>query len=186
MNDDVKADPNAESQDETKAEAQAESQPESQAEFQSEMQAEDKTEAEVEVKTAVTEPEGPVSANSVGRRKCSSARVIMKTGSGEILINGQKSFEYLQRPVLQMIIMQPLELLQCTKKYDFKINVRGGGKAGQAGAIRLGISRALSQVNETYRIQLRKGPFLTRDPRMKERKKYGQKGARKRFQYSKR
>ena len=124
--------------------------------------------------------------SALGRRKTSSARVRLMPGAGGIEINGQESLEYLQRPTLQMIIMQPLEHLQCAKKYDIKVNVRGGGKAGQAGAIRHGISRALAQVDDSFRSELRKGPFLTRDSRMKERKKYGQRGARKRFQFSKR
>ena len=123
---------------------------------------------------------------ATGRRKTSTARVRLMSGSGEIFINGEKSVDYLQRPTLQMIIMEPLELLQCAKKYDIKVNVRGGGKAGQAGAIRHGISRALGKVDENFRVELRKGTFLTRDSRMKERKKYGQRGARKRFQFSKR
>jgi len=123
---------------------------------------------------------------ATGRRKTSTARVRLMSGSGEIFINGEKSLDYLQRPTLQMIIMEPLELLQCAKKYDIKVNVRGGGKAGQAGAIRHGISRALGKVDENFRVELRKGTFLTRDSRMKERKKYGQRGARKRFQFSKR
>ncbi|MFT5206332.1 MAG: small subunit ribosomal protein S9 [Candidatus Omnitrophota bacterium] len=123
---------------------------------------------------------------TIGRRKTSTARIAMKDGTGVLKINGQDATEYLQRPTLHMIIMEPLELLQCTAKYDFKIRVNGGGKAGQAGAIRLGISRALAGLDEKCHKELRDGTFLTRDSRMKERKKYGQPGARKRFQFSKR
>ncbi|MBF0254063.1 MAG: 30S ribosomal protein S9 [Candidatus Omnitrophica bacterium] len=128
----------------------------------------------------------PDAIHTIGRRKTSTARVWMIPGSGRIVINGLDSIEYLQRPTLQMVIMQPLELLKVADKYDFKVRVSGGGKAGQAGAVRLGISRALAKVDAAYHTELRRGPFLTRDPRMKERKKYGQRGARRRFQYSKR
>lgn len=131
-------------------------------------------------------PEKKLLILAVGRRKRSTARVKLQDGTGQIKINGRGPMDYLQRPTLHMVIMQPLEELQCTTQYDFSVNVRGGGKAGQAGAIRHGISRALSQVDEAFRVQLRKGDFLTRDARTKERKKYGQKGARKRFQFSKR
>lgn len=123
---------------------------------------------------------------ATGRRKTSTARVRLMEGTGDIVINGQKSVDYLQRPTLQMVIMQPLEELQCTKKFNISVNVRGGGKAGQAGAIRHGISRALALTDDVYRTTLRKGTYLTRDSRMKERKKYGQRGARRRFQFSKR
>jgi small subunit ribosomal protein S9 len=123
---------------------------------------------------------------ATGRRKTSSARVRLVPGTGQILINGQKSQDYLQRPTLQMAIEEPLEVTQTRGKLDVIVNVRGGGKSGQAGAIRHGISRALAQLDEKLRPTLRKGTFLTRDPRSRERKKYGQKGARKRFQFSKR
>ena len=123
---------------------------------------------------------------TTGRRKTSVARVKVVPGTGQILINGRKSTEYLERPTLEMIIEEPLEITQSKGKYDVFANVHGGGKSGQAGAIRLGLSRALIQLDPTLRPVLRKGDFLTRDPRMKERKKYGQKGARRRFQYSKR
>lgn len=124
--------------------------------------------------------------NATGRRKTSSARVRLMPGTGEITINGLKSTDYLHRPTLQMQIEEPLHMTQTTGKYNIFINVSGGGKSGQAGAIRHGISRALVKLDENLRSVLRKGTFLTRDPRMKERKKYGQKGARKRFQFSKR
>ena len=124
--------------------------------------------------------------NATGRRKTSSARVWLMPGSGNITINGLKSTDYLQRPTLQMQIEEPLEVTQTLGKVDLIISVRGGGKSGQAGAIRHGISRALLKFDENNKPILRKGVFLTRDSRMKERKKYGQKGARKRFQFSKR
>ncbi len=123
---------------------------------------------------------------ATGRRKTSTARVRIVPGAGEILINGLKSTDYLHRPTLQMMIEEPLHATQCIGKYKIIVNVRGGGKSGQAGAIRHGISRALSELHPDLRPTLRKGTFLTRDSRMKERKKYGQKGARKRFQFSKR
>ena len=123
---------------------------------------------------------------ATGRRKTSTARVRLSPGTGEITINGEKSVDYLQRPTLHVMTVEPLEHIQQNGKYDIKVNVQGGGKAGQAGAIRHGISRALVKLDENLRILLRKGTFLTRDPRMKERKKYGQKGARRRFQFSKR
>jgi len=123
---------------------------------------------------------------ATGRRKTSTARIRLTPGSGQITINGQKSVEYLQRETLQMMIDEALVHTTTTGKYDISCNVQGGGKAGQAGAIRHGISRALVKLDEALRTVLRKGTFLTRDPRMKERKKYGQKGARRRFQFSKR
>ena len=123
---------------------------------------------------------------STCRRKTSTARVRMMPGTGQIEINGQPSMEYLQRETLQMMVDEPLEFTQTVGKYKFICNVHGGGKASQAGAIRHGISRALVKLDEALRTTLRKGTFLTRDPRMKERKKYGQKGARRRFQFSKR
>jgi small subunit ribosomal protein S9 len=125
-------------------------------------------------------------ATATGRRKTSSARVRLFDGTGQITINGEKSTDYLHRPTLQMHIMEPMELLQCATKYDVFVNVAGGGKAGQAGAVRHGISRCLAQLDEKFQVELRKGPFMTRDSRMKERKKYGQRGARRRFQFSKR
>lgn len=123
---------------------------------------------------------------ATGRRKTATARVRLSPGTGTILINGQPSLEYLQRPILQMVITEPLDLLQSTNQYDIKVKVAGGGKAGQAGAVRHGIARALAELDPAFQKQLRASTFLTRDSRMKERKKYGQKGARKRFQFSKR
>ena len=122
----------------------------------------------------------------VGRRKNSIARVRLVPGTGNITINKRPVLEYLKREVLKMVIEQPLELTETLGKYDIIANVNGGGLTGQAGAIRLGISRALLKINEDFRPVLKKRGFLTRDPRMKERKKYGLAGARKRFQFSKR
>ncbi|MFH1351160.1 MAG: 30S ribosomal protein S9 [Pseudomonadota bacterium] len=124
--------------------------------------------------------------HAVGKRKTAIARVWMKPGQGTITINKRPIDVYLTRESDKMIIKQPLELTDTLGKYDFDINVRGGGLSGQAGAIRHGISRVLVIVSPDLRLPLKKAAFLTRDPRMKERKKYGQPGARKRFQYSKR
>ncbi|MBU0650276.1 30S ribosomal protein S9 [bacterium] len=124
--------------------------------------------------------------SAIGRRKKSSARVVLMPGSGKIEINGRGPEEYFCRPTLIMILKQPLQLTQTEKKYDIKVNVDGGGVAGQAGAVRHGIARALIVSDEKLRSVLKKEGFLTRDSRMKERKKYGRKKARKRFQFSKR
>ena len=132
------------------------------------------------------DPAKPSSAPFTGRRKTSSARVRLVPGTGQMTINGLKSVDYLHRPTLQMLIEEPFHLTQTAGKYDLIATVKGGGKSGQAGAVRLGISRALIVLDPNLKPILRKGTFLTRDPRMKERKKYGQKGARKRFQFSKR
>jgi small subunit ribosomal protein S9 len=122
-----------------------------------------------------------------GRRKTSTARVYLRPGKGKIEVNGATWDAYFGvQPALEAIIKQPLKETHTLSKYDIKINVAGGGKVGQAGAIRHGIARALIQANPALRPALKKAGFLTRDPRMKERKKYGQKGARKRFQFSKR
>ncbi len=121
-----------------------------------------------------------------GRRKSSIARVYLKPGKGEILINNRKYDDYLCRATLGTVVRQPLELLDVQNDYDIRVNVTGGGLTGQAGAIRLGISRALLEVNSEFRAELKKAGFLTRDARKVERKKYGQPGARKRFQFSKR
>jgi small subunit ribosomal protein S9 len=107
-------------------------------------------------------------------------------GTGTITINKRPVLEYLKREVLKMVIEQPLQITETIGKYDVIANVYGGGLTGQAGAIRLGISRALLKINENFRPALKRQGFLTRDPRMKERKKYGMAGARKRFQFSKR
>jgi small subunit ribosomal protein S9 len=121
-----------------------------------------------------------------GRRKTSTARVHLRQGSGAITVNHRSLDEYFGNDVLKMIIKQPLSLTETTDKFDVVVTVDGGGPSGQAGAIRHGISRALQIFNMELRKRLKKAGLLTRDPRMKERKKYGQKGARARFQFSKR
>ncbi len=121
-----------------------------------------------------------------GRRKTSTARVYLRAGAGDFLINRKPFEQYFPNETLRMIIRQPLQLTEMSGKYDVLINVRGGGPAGQAGAIRHGITRALLDLNPDLRPALKKAGLITRDPRIKERKKYGQKGARKRFQFSKR
>jgi small subunit ribosomal protein S9 len=121
-----------------------------------------------------------------GRRKTSTARVYLRPGNGEIKVN-QRTFEdYFPNETLRMIIRQPLSLTDTVQKFDVLVNVDGGGTAGQAGAVRHGITRALLEFNSDLRGTLKKAGLVTRDPRKKERKKYGQKGARKRFQFSKR
>ncbi len=124
--------------------------------------------------------------HAVGRRKKAVARVYMIPGKGEIMINDTKLEEYIPVEILRLLIKSPMEITQTLGKYDVKVNVRGGGYSGQAGAIRHGISRALLQEDKDFKKLLRDAGFLTRDPRMKERKKYGLKKARKAPQYSKR
>ena len=121
-----------------------------------------------------------------GRRKTSTARVHLRQGSGQITVNQRPLDEYFSNDVLKMIIKQPLSLTETVAKFDIVVTVDGGGPSGQAGAIRHGISRALQVYNTELRKRLKKAGLLTRDPRMKERKKYGQRGARARFQFSKR
>jgi small subunit ribosomal protein S9 len=121
-----------------------------------------------------------------GRRKTSTARVYLRPGSGEIIVNRRSFDEYFPNEALRMIIRQPLNLTETTGKFDILVNVLGGGTAGQAGAVRHGITRALMEFNADLRPTLKRAGLVTRDPRQKERKKYGQKGARKRFQFSKR
>ena len=121
-----------------------------------------------------------------GRRKTSTARVYLRPGSGEVQVNRKPFDRYFPNETLRMIIRQPLQLTETTGKFDLVINVAGGGPAGQAGAIRHGITRALLEFNADLRPTLKHAGLVTRDPRIKERKKYGQKGARKRFQFSKR
>ena len=123
---------------------------------------------------------------ATGRRKTSSARVYLKKGKGEIVVNDKKLDEYFGRKVAQMLVMQPLELLDLSEKIDVNIKVKGGGSLGQAGAIRHGISRALIMFDEESRSQLKKAGLLTRDPRRVERKKPGLVKARKSKQFSKR
>ena len=124
--------------------------------------------------------------HAVGKRKTSIARVWLKPGTGVITVNNKALDKYISRESGVEVIKQPLEITETMDKYDINVNVRGGGVIGQAGAIRHGISRALVSINPEFRIPLKKAELLTRDPRMKERKKYGQPGARARFQYSKR
>ena len=121
-----------------------------------------------------------------GRRKKSIARVYLMPGTGKITINKRDIDQYLGLETLKVIVRQPLVATETTDKYDVQVNVRGGGFSGQAGAIRHGIARALLHVDSDYRPILKKAGFLTRDPRMKERKKYGLKSARRAPQFSKR
>lgn len=121
-----------------------------------------------------------------GRRKTSIARVRMATGSGKIVVNGRPFETYFPTETLRMVVNQPLAVTSTTGKYDIRVNVQGGGPSGQAGAVRHGIARALLEADIALRPTLKSEGLLTRDSREKERKKYGQPGARKRFQYSKR
>ena len=121
-----------------------------------------------------------------GRRKTAAARVFLRSGEGEMQVNGRPLDDYFPSDVLKMIIKQPLQLTETVEKFDIYCTVEGGGSTGQAGAIRHGIARALLEFNNELRDRLKTAGLLTRDPRMKERKKYGQKGARARFQFSKR
>ena len=124
--------------------------------------------------------------NAVGRRKGSVARVIISPGKGNIVINGKDFKEYICRESLAIVVTQPLDLTDQRESYNVTVNVKGGGLTGQAGAIRLGIARALNEVSADFRSPLKAAGFLTRDSREVERKKYGQPGARKKFQCSKR
>lgn len=121
-----------------------------------------------------------------GRRKSSIARVYLVPGTGKVIINKRDMDQYFGLETLKLIVRQPLELTETADKFDVLVNVHGGGFTGQAGAIRHGISRALLQADGDYRPALKKAGFLTRDPRMKERKKYGLKAARRAPQFSKR
>ena len=122
----------------------------------------------------------------IGRRKSSVARVSYKKGNGKIVINNCDVLDYFKRKSLVMMLNQPFELVEFNNKYDFSINVKGGGLTGQAGAVRLGISRTLEKIDPSFRDILKKTGMLTRDARVVERKKPGQPGARKKFQFSKR
>jgi small subunit ribosomal protein S9 len=124
--------------------------------------------------------------NTIGRRKTSVARIYVKPGKGDIQVNDRDMSDYFPSPILQTIVKQPLVTTEADNKYDIKVNVVGGGSKGQAEAIRLAISRALCEVDGEYRPALKKEGFLTRDPRMVERKKYGKRKARRAFQFSKR
>ncbi len=121
-----------------------------------------------------------------GRRKCSIAKVRLVSGQGNIIVNGKPVMDYFGRKVLELIVKQPLSVTNTEGKYDVLASVHGGGTSGQAGAVRHGIARALLKVEDEFRSPLKKAGFLTRDPRMKERRKYGLKKARKAPQFSKR
>ncbi|HXV59525.1 MAG TPA: 30S ribosomal protein S9 [Vicinamibacteria bacterium] len=129
---------------------------------------------------------GNIQYYGTGKRKSSIARVYLRPGRGDIRINKRTVDEYFRSEALKMIVKQPLALTESTSKFDIYANIQGGGLTGQAWAMRLGIARALCEFNQELRPRLKEGGFLTRDSRIKERKKYGQPGARKRFQYSKR
>ncbi len=124
--------------------------------------------------------------SSIGRRKTSVARIYVTAGKGTITVNNRDVEEYFPAGILQTIVRQPLNIVEQNSHYDIKVNVDGGGPAGQAEAIRLAISRALVDIDPEFRPPLKKEGFLTRDPRMVERKKYGRRKARRRFQFSKR
>ncbi|MCY4673322.1 MAG: 30S ribosomal protein S9 [Bacteroidetes bacterium] len=123
---------------------------------------------------------------AIGRRKTSTARVYMRPGSGRVIVNRRPLDEYFKMETRRRVLLSPFDVTETSGMYDLVVNVRGGGLTGQSEAIRLGASRALVQADEERRKALREAGFLTRDPRMVERKKYGQPKARKRFQFSKR
>lgn len=123
---------------------------------------------------------------TIGRRKGARARVRIKPGSGSIIVNGRPIREYLARDVLVMLANQPFEVTETQGRFDVRVRADGGGLSGQAGAIRLGIARGLLEYDANHKVPLRSAGLLTRDAREVERKKYGQPGARKRFQFSKR
>ncbi len=123
---------------------------------------------------------------AIGRRKSARARVRLSRGTGKITVNGREVQDYMAREVLVMMTKQPFDATENTDRFDVRARCDGGGLSGQAGALRLGIARALVQIDEKYRHPLRRAGLLTRDAREVERKKYGQPGARKRFQFSKR
>ena len=123
---------------------------------------------------------------NIGRRKASVARINLKKGNGKIIINNSSAKDYFKRDSLVMMLSQPLEIVGFNGNFDFIVNVRGGGLSGQAGAVRLGLSKKLEQIDPSYRSVLKKAGMLTRDARVVERKKPGQPGARKKFQFSKR
>ena len=124
--------------------------------------------------------------NSIGRRKTSVARIYLKPGSGEITVNDKALETYFPTEILRVVVKQPLTTIEEAGNYDLNVNVGGGGFKGQAEAVRLAIARALCEVNPEFRGPLKSEGFLTRDPRMVERKKYGRRKARRRFQFSKR
>jgi len=141
--------------------------------------------AKTEKKTVKTDPKA-LRTYGTGRRKDAVARVWVSRGSGKVVVNGLEMSEYFGRPVLRMIINQPFATLNAVGNFDVLCTVKGGGLSGQAGAIRLGISRALNEYDTEYHKALRQGGFLTRDARVVERKKYGKAKARRSFQFSKR
>lgn len=122
----------------------------------------------------------------IGRRKSSVARVSIESGDGKFMVNGMPADDYFRRKTLGLVIRQPINLVTDINKYNINVNVQGGGWSGQAGAVRLGLARALNSLNESWRPELKKIGYLTRDSRKVERKKYGKKKARKSFQFSKR
>jgi small subunit ribosomal protein S9 len=124
--------------------------------------------------------------NTLGRRKTAVARIYLQEGNGTIMVNDRDYKEYFPTPILQFQVTEPFEITNTLGKYDIKVNLNGGGVKGQAVALSLAISRALCKINEEYRPALKAKGLLMRDPRMVERKKFGQKKARKRFQFSKR
>ncbi len=124
--------------------------------------------------------------NHIGRRKTSTARVYFKPGSGKVQVNGKEFKDYFELPIHQKTVMQPLEVTETEGKYDITVTVRGGGKSGQADAVKMGIARGLDQNEDSVHDALKQFGLLTRDDRMVERKKYGQPKARKQFQFSKR
>jgi len=124
--------------------------------------------------------------SATGKRKTAIARVRLKLGTGTITVNGRTVENYFPRGADQLIVRKPLEMTESLDRYDITANIHGGGSSGQAGALRHGIARALEKLDPNQRLVLKRAGFLTRDPRRKERKKYGQKGARARYQFSKR
>jgi len=128
----------------------------------------------------------PIEYYGTGKRKHAIARVFLRPGNGEITVNDLPLGDYFPNDLLKMIVKQPLAVTETGDKFDIVVTVRGGGSSGQAGAIRHGLSRALLDYNKELRPRLKTAGFITRDARIKERKKYGRKGARKRFQFSKR
>jgi len=124
--------------------------------------------------------------NTLGRRKTAVARIYIKPGKGTVIVNERELKEYFPSEILQTIVNQPFALVSAENKYDVNVNVKGGGIAGQAEAVRLAITRALCELDSEFRAPLKKEGFVTRDPRMVERKKFGRRKARRRFQFSKR
>ncbi len=138
-------------------------------------------------KGATVVPRGAVDViAATGKRKTAIARVRLQLGGGNIIVNGRTVEDYFPRDSDRILIRKPLELTESLSRYDITAKIHGGGPSGQAGALRHGIARAIEKLDPTQRLALKRAGFLTRDPRRKERKKYGQKGARARYQFSKR